>query len=262
MNVSFSIITVTYQNLDGLRHTYESIKNQDYKYFDWIIIDGLSTDGTVAYIKNHENDIKNLQWISEKDKGIYHAMNKGIERVTGDYTIFLNAGDRFFNNDVLGETAQVIESLLANAGDKLPPIFYGDYVMNFASGLSLLRKSRPERYISHSLPTSHQAIFYPKAFLKSNQYDLIYKICCDYYLTCVAYADGYKLVPIPVTISVFEIGGTSSQQFIKAIRETYNIQRRVLKSNLLKSQISAIHRLASFLTVKTLNKFNAKFKRV
>ncbi|WP_230406417.1 glycosyltransferase family 2 protein [Flavobacterium fluviale] len=94
-----SIITINYNNIDGLKRTVESVLNQSWRDFEYIIIDGGSTDGSDAYIESQSGNID--FWISETDKGVYNAMNKGIVKATGEYLLFLNSGDHFFNNEVL-----------------------------------------------------------------------------------------------------------------------------------------------------------------
>ncbi|MDQ6472078.1 glycosyltransferase family 2 protein [Flavobacterium sp. LHD-80] len=94
-----SIITINFNNLDGLKRTVESIINQTWQEFEYIIIDGGSTDGSVAYIESKSDKID--YWINEKDTGVYNAMNKGVIKAKGEYLLFLNSGDHFYNNDVL-----------------------------------------------------------------------------------------------------------------------------------------------------------------
>ena len=97
--MKFSIITVNYNNKEGLRKTIESVIHQTFNDYEYIIIDGGSTDGSVDIIKEYNDKIS--YWISEKDKGIYNAMNKGIRVSTGDYLLFLNSGDHLSENNVL-----------------------------------------------------------------------------------------------------------------------------------------------------------------
>lgn len=104
----FSIITVNYNNCDGLNKTILSVINQNYKDYEFIVIDGGSTDGSVDIIKLHESYI--TYWISEKDDGIYQAMNKGIRQAKGEYLNFMNSGDTFFDADVLNN----VEKELSN----------------------------------------------------------------------------------------------------------------------------------------------------
>lgn len=94
-----SVITINRNNSDGLKKTIESVINQTYSNVEYIVIDGASTDSSVDIIKEHSDSIS--YWVSEPDKGIYNAMNKGIEKSTGEYLIFMNSGDCFYSKDVL-----------------------------------------------------------------------------------------------------------------------------------------------------------------
>lgn len=101
MNKKLSIITINYNNLPGLQRTVESVVGQTWQEFEYIIIDGGSADGSAAYIESHNKHLD--YWVSEPDKGVYNAMNKGIAHATGDYLLFLNSGDLLLSNSVLEE---------------------------------------------------------------------------------------------------------------------------------------------------------------
>lgn len=103
--MKYSIITVNYNNKEGLRNTIESVIHQTYRDFEFIVIDGGSTDGSAEVLKEYDSQI--TYWVSEKDKGIYNAMNKGIAKATGDYLNFMNSGDCFYDEGVLGRVARV-----------------------------------------------------------------------------------------------------------------------------------------------------------
>jgi glycosyltransferase involved in cell wall biosynthesis len=89
-----SIITINYNNLEGLQRTVESVVNQTWQEFEYIVIDGGSTDGSADFIESQSETID--YWVSEPDKGIYNAMNKGIAKASGEYLLFLNSGDHLF----------------------------------------------------------------------------------------------------------------------------------------------------------------------
>ena len=97
--MKYSVITINYNNSEGLRHTIESVAGQTYKDYEYIIIDGGSTDGSVEVIKKYADRID--YWVSEPDGGIYNAMNKGVAQAHGVYCIFMNSGDRFYEQNVL-----------------------------------------------------------------------------------------------------------------------------------------------------------------
>src|SRR5699024_3733405 len=100
-NPKISIITVVFNNAKDIEYTIQSVLNQSYEHVEYIIIDGLSTDGTLDILNKYRAQIDIL--ISEKDKGIYDAMNKGLEQATGDYVLFLNSGDAFYDKNTLSE---------------------------------------------------------------------------------------------------------------------------------------------------------------
>ena len=99
MKKKVSVITINYNNLDGLKRTFDSVVNQTWQEFEYIIIDGGSIDGSKAFIERNKDKID--YWVSEQDKGIYNALNKGIQKATGDYLLFLNSGDHFYSEEVL-----------------------------------------------------------------------------------------------------------------------------------------------------------------
>lgn len=116
----FSVITVCFNALAILPETYASLRTQSSSDYEWIVVDGASTDGTVEWLTEIGPDVL----VSERDTGIYDAMNKAIARATGDYLFFLNAGDRFADANVLTE----IKSVLDLQGAPWPGIVYGDVI--------------------------------------------------------------------------------------------------------------------------------------
>ena len=107
--MKLSIITVNFNNVEGLRKTAESIVSQTFQDFEWIVIDGGSTDGSKELIEQYSDRI--AYWCSEKDSGIYNAMNKGVRYAKGEYINFMNSGDCFADSSVLSD---VSERLLDN----------------------------------------------------------------------------------------------------------------------------------------------------
>ncbi|MEW6206330.1 MAG: glycosyltransferase family 2 protein [Pseudomonadota bacterium] len=165
-NPFFSIVTVTLNNADGLLATIHSIKNQNIKDFEFIVIDGKSTDNTLSYIDKN-NDFIN-KWISEKDDGIYHAMNKGINLCSGEYILFLNSGDTFTESNVLNE----VKSKITNPKKH---IYYTRYKINnkkIDQNMSLMQLTRKM--------ICHQTIFYASHFLKSNPFNEEMRYAADY----------------------------------------------------------------------------------
>ncbi|MGX9728407.1 MAG: glycosyltransferase family 2 protein [Candidatus Electronema sp. VV] len=167
----YSIITVCLNAKDGLKKTLHSIEQQTFNNFEWIVIDGNSTDGTVELLRNHPRVNK---LISEPDEGIYDAMNKGIAISSGEYLLFLNAGDWLFSKETLTD----IEEYL------ITPIVIGNLVVVYPSGVVSLRKHEyygiNRKYIyNRTLP--HQATFIKRdIFFKYGFYFKDFKIKGDH----------------------------------------------------------------------------------
>ena len=126
--MKLSIITINRNNAIGLEKTMRSVANQTFKEFEYIVVDGASTDGSVDVIKSIEPEFVHLKWVSEPDKGIYNAMNKGLRMATGDYIQILNSADCLAYSGV-------IERMLVNLEKKgYPPMLYGNMVKCFPDG--------------------------------------------------------------------------------------------------------------------------------
>ena len=203
INPKISIVTINYNNKIGLNKTIESVVNQTYKNFEYIIIDGGSTDGDVEIIKTYQNQIN--YWVSEPDKGIYNAMNKGIKVASGDFIIFMNSGDNFTNLSILEE----VQSKLTSHFD----IYYGDCIKIKLH--SNRRKTYPEKlnfsfFYTGSL--NHQSTFFKRTLFDTMfLYNEELKILSDWEFNI--YAICYKNVKykyLNTVISDFDFTGISS----------------------------------------------------
>lgn len=198
-----SIITVVYNGEKYLEETILSVINQTYNNIEYIIIDGGSTDGTIDIIKKYEDKI--CYWVSEPDKGIYDAMNKGIDFAAGDFAIFMNSGDIFFKNDT-------IEKVVENIEDENKVYFGRAKINNDISSWLYPTKhynhKNIESWLKKSLP-NHQAMFFPKSFYKNTFYDLSFKVGSDSDYKFMAEND-CGFVFLNMTICKFELGGISS----------------------------------------------------
>ncbi|KAB7887405.1 glycosyltransferase family 2 protein [Poseidonibacter ostreae] len=199
-----SIVTINYNNAIGLSFTVDSVKNQTYENIEFIIIDGNSKDDSVEIIKKNQYAIS--YWISEPDKGIYDAMNKGIKKATGDFILFLNSGDIFYNENVLKNTASYIDSkectYFCRAKSK-----YNNTSWLYPSQ-NINSEDDIKTWLDNNEP-NHQAMFFPKEFYQSNLYDLSFKIMgdADYKHRCM---NNFKPQFIDIVSTIFEMGGVSS----------------------------------------------------
>ena len=132
--MKLSIITINRNNAEGLENTMRSVAAQTFKEFEYIVIDGASTDSSVEVIKKYECRYAHLKWVSEPDKGIYNAMNKGIRMASGDYIQILNSADCLASEDV---TKQMLAAL---DKDGNPSILYGNMVKCFPDGRKMVDK--------------------------------------------------------------------------------------------------------------------------
>ncbi|WP_318357947.1 colanic acid biosynthesis glycosyltransferase WcaE [Enterobacter sp.] len=218
-----SVITVAFRNYDGVVKTQASLAHLAEAHditFEWIVVDGGSNDGTTEFLENL-NGQYNLRFVSEKDKGIYDAMNKGIAMAEGRFALFLNSGD-IFHPDV----ADVVRQLKDVNEDAM---YIGDALLDFGDGTKRRRSAKPGWYIYHSLPASHQAIFFPVSGLKSWPYDLQYKVSSDYALTARMFKAGYSFKRLKGLVSEFSMGGVSTSNNLELCRDAKNVQRKILR---------------------------------
>ena len=163
-----TIITVVYNGVQNLEETILSVINQTYDNIEFIIIDGASTDGTINIIKKYEEKIH--YWISEKDTGIFDAMNKGILKSKGDYINFMNSGDFFTNIDLINDIAKILN-------EEEIDFLYGH--QNIADGNYSKINIKNNIQFTY-LTLCHQVIFAEKNCFENNMFDLKYRWMCDY----------------------------------------------------------------------------------
>ena len=217
---TFSIITITYNAVRWIEQTILNVLGQSYPHIEYIVIDGGSTDGTIEIIKRYESGI--TYWVSEPDKGIYDAMNKGIKQATGDYVWFVNAGDSLSS---LG-TVQDIVSLIQNK-KRLPDIVYGETNIVDENGqlLGLRRLKAPQKLSWKSfrmgMLVCHQSFIVKREL--APLYDLQYRYSADYdwCIRCMKQAN--LLYNTHFVLSNFLDGGTSSTQRKASLKERYTI---------------------------------------
>lgn len=174
----FSIITVTYNAEKVLEDTIQSVITQSYKNVEYIIVDGGSKDGTLKIVEKYKQHIACL--VSEPDKGLYDAMNKGMKLATGDYICFLNAGDELHEDDTLFYMVHSIK------GDTLPDVIYGETAIVDENGhfIRMRRLSAPEiltwKSFRKGMLVCHQAFFVRRELAISEPYNLEYRFSADF----------------------------------------------------------------------------------
>lgn len=217
--MKFSIITVNYNNRDGLEKTIQSVINQTYSDYEYIIIDGGSNDGSVEVIKNYCDQI--TYWVSEPDKGVYNGMNKGIVQAKGTYINFMNSGDTFYSNNTLEE----VNSMM----DGSDFIIGKDYNQDPETG-EIFTTILPARismaaFFMWTLP--HQSAFIRHTLFVESPYDESLHIVADwkFYLDKIVY-EGKTIQLLDLSICIREQEGMSISQASKTVKE----RREVLTS--------------------------------
>lgn len=244
-----SIIIVAYNCVKDIEKTIISCIKQSYKEKEIIIIDGGSKDGTIDVIKKYDHYIK--YWKSEPDLGIYDGMNKGIKICNGDWIIFMNSGDIFFNEETL---SSVFTSSTYSEYD----IVYGDRISQFSFGSYLHKPECLEKFGS-TFPLFHQSAFVRAKILKDRLFNIEYKICADYESFYSFYINMKSFYYIPITISVCECeNGLSSRMSsqIQRLKEDAKIQGiSYISCIYILKYVSAVIRM---IVLSCLKKYNNK----
>jgi len=217
-NFKISIITVVYNDEERIVQTLKSVAGQTYVNLEYIIVDGLSKDNTLNVINN--SNIKVDKLITEKDKGIYDAMNKGVLNCTGDWVLFLNAGDTFYSENTLTEIFN-FDNL------KEFDIIYGRHMWDYVTFKKESIK-RPLELMNKTMPFCHQATFTKREWLRKYPFDLSYSLIADYDFFRKIYYDGAKFFYTPVIIANYlTTGGASSNNLIKVYKENFQITKDI-----------------------------------
>lgn len=171
-----TFITVVYNDIDGLKRTVNSVKNQTLSNWKMIIKDGGSKDGSAEYALELQRADHRVQSVVNSDKGIYDAMNTAILAVNTEYLLFLNAGDEIAEINSLFDLSSHISSM----GDTRPDVLFMDTLMCYQGGKKYIRKAREIDYVLYGQPAIHQSTLYKTNIHKKYLYDLSYKVSSDY----------------------------------------------------------------------------------
>lgn len=216
----FSIITVTYNAASVIGYTLKSVAEQSYRNFEYIVIDGASSDDTVKCVL--DSCVVPSFLVSEKDGGLYDAMNKGLAHATGDYVCFLNAGDAFHAPDVL-------EKMVAAIADEssLPHVLYGETaeVDEQRRFVRMRRLSAPEhldwKSFKQGMLVCHQAFFARRDI--APQYNLDYRLSGDVDWCIRVMKRSTSLLNVHFTIIDYLQGGLSIKQHRASLKERFNV---------------------------------------
>ena len=213
--MKLSIITVCYNAEKTIEKTIQSILGQTTTEFEWIVVDGKSADRTNEiireYIPTFEKKGIKVNYLSEQDKGIYDAMNKGALMARGAYLTYMNADDLYYESES-------IEKVLNRLDNTSADIVYGDTCF-VKSNENYIEKAKSIETITYHLPFCPQAAFIKSELQRQIQFDTQFRISADYDFFLQAYLQGRKFERIDQVVAFFNFGGASNQNLIETYRE-------------------------------------------
>jgi len=224
--IRISIVTITYNAARTLQRTLDSVRSQTYQHIEHLIIDGASKDDTVLLAKRYQSESPHEVIVrSESDRGLYDAMNKGLRMATGDYVVFLNAGDTLYAPDTIATVAQ--------HADKDVGVIYGDTAITDAEGRFLhLRRHRPPEVLTwksfrQGMLVCHQAFYARLDIARQFPYNLKYRHSADvdWCIRVMKEAErrGLPLVNANVIVANFEEGGDTTQHHRDSLWERFYV---------------------------------------
>lgn len=250
--MKFSIVVVCLNPGEKLKRTVDSILRQTYTNYEILVKDGGSRDGSIESLQKEER----LRLFTEKDTGIYDAMNQAVSHAEGDFILFLNCGDVFYGEEVLAQTAAYAKKAQENkAGKAVPLVLYGN---TYSEKSDVLISSAPQitGFTCYRNIPCHQSCFYATELCKQKPYNLKYRIRADYdhFLWCF-YEAGAKMVHIDVTVASYEGGGYSENpENKKRDREEH---KEITAAYMSRAALLG-YRLAMFCTLAPLRRFLAE----
>ncbi len=246
-----SVITINFNNLEPLKITFESVISQTNQNIEYIIIDGGSQDGTVNFLQENNSLIN--YWSSEPDRGIYDAMNKGVQVATGEWVIFMNSGDLFYNEQTIEKIIPYLNNISNN---RSPDVVYGmwESISNDKYGCrSRIDKPASLDIIWHQIPACHQSVFVRRELLSRYPFDTSLKWCADHDLLAHLYQLGHNFLEVPVTIAKFDAGGDRARGLLTYTKERWSIYRRYFEKTF-ERELYFINEYRSFWIQENINK--------
>ncbi len=258
--MDLSIVTINYNNLEGIKLTFKSVFEQTAGDFEYIVIDGGSTDGSVEYINQFQNKV--TRFISEKDKGIYDAINKGIVYSNGKYLMFLNSGDCLCDSETIGNCLKEIK--LSTSTD----VFYGNILFKrqHASDLPLhIHPSKLDISFFESNNINHQAsLINSNLFEEFGLYPLNYKLASDHWLNLKCIIENKKFSYINRPLVIYDFTGESSKR-----RDEYDEEMKSMWEIMVPAYVQNVSKAFNEVKINTSSKavraalwFNKKIMRL
>lgn len=223
---TITVITINYNNAKGLQTTIESVKCQTRKDVELIVIDGGSTDASVDIIRRNTEIID--YWVSEPDKGIYDAMNKGISKAKGDYLIFMNSGDCFYDEEVIKTYYDIINAL------PQVDVFYGDMLVVNNEKIDDWIKRQPGKltleFFKEAVINHQASVIKSSLFRQFGTYPLQYKLASDYWLWLISLLHNKCFKHIDLVAVKYDNSGASSKDFSLYAKEMKTIWQALVPS--------------------------------
>lgn len=215
----FSIISIVRNDRVGLGKTADSIAAQSCRDFEWLIVDGASTDGTAEYALSLNS--AQISAVSKRDSGIYDAMNSGIDRASGEYLLFLNAGDLFAN-------AATLQTVADRLGAGEVDFLYGDSLEAFAGGRLVYKAAQGHRRVGYGMFACHQSMYFRRSLLGDLRYDTGLRIAGDYAFAADFLKRQPRIARLHEALSIFDLSGVSIVNRRRGREENWKVQRDVL----------------------------------
>lgn len=213
--MKLSIITVCFNAERTIEKTIKSILGQTFIKYEWIVVDGKSTDRTNEIIKEYIPEFERkgikVDYRSEYDKGIYDAMNKGAQRATGEYLTYMNADDLYYKNDSIERVITILENTSAD-------IVYGDCCF-IKPTEQYIEKAKAIETITYHLPFCPQAAFVKSELQRQLQFDTQFRISADYDFFLRAYLQGNQFQRVEQVVAYFTFGGASNENLVRTYKE-------------------------------------------
>ena len=249
--IEFTVVTVCLNTEAVIDSTIASVLNQTYTSYEYIIKDGLSKDGTLniaeSYLEKFEKKNVPFRIYSQKDNGIYQAMNQAILEARGRWIIFMNAGDRFANEHVL---EQVEDSGFLDTAD----VIYGDMIFQ-ERDLYQYRKAKDMQMMRFGLPFSHQSTFTKKSLFEEKPYSEKYRLNSDHQFYYERYMEGKKFCYIPEPLSIFLGGGSCSNWKLHCTEKLQMLENMAIRDE------EAIQRVKQAIKVNQRNEWINRYIR-
>lgn len=212
-----SVITVCFNAAEELRRTFQSVTTQDSGDMEYIIIDGNSSDSSKNFIA--ANSEKITKWISEPDRGIYDAMNKGVGMASGDWIVFMNAGDTFATRDTVSRLNEAVADLPEDVD-----VVYGDVIRPGRNGEDVIKKAE-DAHNSHRMFFCHQSALTRRDALLRHPFDISHRYSADFKFFKQILHEGRAFRRVDFPVARFDLGGISNRRRSEGLADNMRVIR-------------------------------------